>query len=279
MISSPARCHRIMALAALVAAYSSSSINFSCHHGVAAFMLVPPTTESILLSSGAITSKETTTTTTTTTTSLSCAALFNNDENYSSRSSETTSTGTKTSLHYKNDKLIQDNDDEQQQQQSLARISSTHTKKSTTKKKPPKIHPTSGGRITLVGAGPGSPDLLTMAAYRIITDPNNFLIVDRLVSNEILELIQGEYKVANKHPGCAELAQQEIYEWCKEGIRNGKHVVRLKIGEVLPQYLQSFNLLAAAIVFHSIADLTIITCDFIHFLSITNHPRRSIRVW
>jgi hypothetical protein len=196
-------------------------------------MLVPPNTESILLSSGATTPIETTTTTKTL---LSCAALFNNNENYSSRSSETetsstaTAATTKTSLYYKNDKLIQDEQQQIQSSSSFAGISSARTKKSTTKK-PPKIHPTSGGRITLVGAGPGSPDLLTMAAYRIITDPNNLIIVDRLVSHEILELIQGECKVANKLPGCAELAQQEIYEWCKEGIRNGKHVVRLKIGE------------------------------------------------
>ncbi len=62
--------------------------------------------------------------------------------------------------------------------------------------------------------------------------------------------------MANKHPGCAELAQQEIYEWCKEGIRNGKHVVRLKIGEFgfttnihIYSVLFSFHLLAAAIFF------------------------------
>ena len=96
--------------------------------------------------------------------------------------------------------------------------------------KPSKTLP-NGGKITLVGAGPGSPDLLTLAAHKIITDPNNLLIVDRLVSQEILDLIQGEYKVANKYPGCAEQAQKEIYDWCKDGLREGRHVVRLKIGE------------------------------------------------
>lgn len=96
--------------------------------------------------------------------------------------------------------------------------------------KPPRTLP-NGGRITLVGAGPGSPDLLTVAAHRIITDPDNFIIVDRLVSDEILELIEGEYRVANKHPGCQEKAQDEIFEWCKEGLNAGRHVVRLKIGE------------------------------------------------
>ncbi|KAL3827242.1 hypothetical protein ACHAXA_004717 [Cyclostephanos tholiformis] len=88
-----------------------------------------------------------------------------------------------------------------------------------------------GGRITLVGAGPGSPDLLTVIAHRVISDPSNLVIVDRLVSNEILDLIRGEYKIANKHPGCAEIAQREIYDWCREGVMDGRHVVRLKIGD------------------------------------------------
>lgn len=96
--------------------------------------------------------------------------------------------------------------------------------------RPPSALP-NGGRVTLVGAGPGSPDLLTVAAHRIITDPDNLLIVDRLVSDEILGLIGGEYKVANKNPGCQGAAQKEIYEWCLEGLREGRHVVRLKIGK------------------------------------------------
>jgi uroporphyrin-III C-methyltransferase len=98
------------------------------------------------------------------------------------------------------------------------------------KSKPSKTLP-NGGRITLVGAGPGDPNLLTVAAYKILTDPSNLIIVDRLVSKEILELIEGEYKVANKVPGCQGVAQDEIFEWCFEGLRAGKHVVRLKIGD------------------------------------------------
>eukprot|EP00579_Thalassiosira_antarctica_P001287 CAMPEP_0201867558 /NCGR_PEP_ID=MMETSP0902-20130614/1740_1 /ASSEMBLY_ACC=CAM_ASM_000551 /TAXON_ID=420261 /ORGANISM="Thalassiosira antarctica, Strain CCMP982" /LENGTH=352 /DNA_ID=CAMNT_0048392733 /DNA_START=91 /DNA_END=1149 /DNA_ORIENTATION=- len=103
-------------------------------------------------------------------------------------------------------------------------------KSTTLKHKPPKTLP-NGATITLVGAGPGSPDLLTVAAHRIITDPTNFIIVDRLVSQEILDLIEGEYRVANKHPGCQSKAQEEIYEWCKVGLDEGRHVVRLKIGD------------------------------------------------
>ena len=101
---------------------------------------------------------------------------------------------------------------------------------SSTKKKPPSTLP-NGGRLTLLGAGPGDPDLLTLKAHSILSDPNNLVIVDRLVSREILDVVRGEVRKANKHPGCAERAQDEIYEWCKEGLREGRHVVRLKIGE------------------------------------------------
>jgi len=95
---------------------------------------------------------------------------------------------------------------------------------------PPKSLP-NGGRITLVGSGPGDPNLLTVAAYNILSDPDNLVIADRLVSSEILDLIKGEVRVANKVPGCQHRAQDEIYEWCREGLGQGRHVVRLKIGD------------------------------------------------
>lgn len=90
-----------------------------------------------------------------------------------------------------------------------------------------------GGRVTLVGSGPGDPDLLTVTAYKLLTtaDSNTIVIVDRLVSPEILKLIGCEYKIARKLPGCAELAQEEIYWWAYQALNAGKHVIRLKIGD------------------------------------------------
>ena len=89
-----------------------------------------------------------------------------------------------------------------------------------------------GGRVTMVGSGPGDPDLLTVAAYKLLTeDPDSLVIVDRLVSPEILALIKGEVKIARKMPGCADLAQEEIYWWAYQGLNQGKHVIRLKIGD------------------------------------------------
>lgn len=90
-----------------------------------------------------------------------------------------------------------------------------------------------GGRVTLLGSGPGDPDLLTVAAYKLLTvhDPNVLVIADRLVSQEILNLIPNPVKVARKMPGCAELAQEEIYWWTYQALNQGKHVIRLKIGD------------------------------------------------
>ena len=89
-----------------------------------------------------------------------------------------------------------------------------------------------GGRVTLVGSGPGDPELLTLAAYRLLTEnPDALVISDRLVSQEILDLIPGEVKIARKLPGCQELAQEEIFSWVHEGLKQGKHVIRLKIGD------------------------------------------------
>jgi uroporphyrin-III C-methyltransferase len=86
------------------------------------------------------------------------------------------------------------------------------------------------GTVTLVGAGPGDPDLLTVAAYKAL-QAADVVVADRLVSQEILELVQGDLKVARKLPGCALEAQREIYRWCAEAVLAGKSVVRLKIGD------------------------------------------------
>ncbi|CAM9454450.1 unnamed protein product [Chrysoparadoxa australica] len=86
------------------------------------------------------------------------------------------------------------------------------------------------GTISLVGGGPGDPELLTIKAVRELENAD-LVIADRLIPKEILDLCEGELRVARKHPGCAEQAQQEIYEWAKEALREGKRVVRLKIGD------------------------------------------------
>ena len=86
------------------------------------------------------------------------------------------------------------------------------------------------GSVSLVGAGPGDPDLLTIQAVRLLSQAS-LVISDRLVSKEILAMITCELRIAKKRPGCAEEAQEEIYQWTKDAVLAGKHVVRLKIGD------------------------------------------------
>ena len=93
------------------------------------------------------------------------------------------------------------------------------------------LSPLFAARVTLVGSGPGDPELLTIKAAGVLSDPHALVIADRLVSKEVLNLVRGEIKVANKHPGCAEKAQNEIYTWVAEGLAADRHVVRLKIGD------------------------------------------------
>jgi len=93
------------------------------------------------------------------------------------------------------------------------------------------MQPLSAASITLLGSGPGDPDLLTVKAVKILADKDALVIADRLVSSEVLELVAGEIRVANKNPGCAETAQNEIYKWVSEGLAASRHVIRLKIGD------------------------------------------------
>ena len=50
------------------------------------------------------------------------------------------------------------------------------------------------GTITLVGAGPGDPDLLTVGAARILAKKDCLVIADRLVSTEVLATVQGQLR-------------------------------------------------------------------------------------
>jgi len=86
------------------------------------------------------------------------------------------------------------------------------------------------GKVCLVGAGPGDPDLLTVQALKRIQTAS-LVISDRLVSKEILQLVKGKLKIANKKPGCAEEAQDELNRWVIDAVLQGEDVVRLKIGD------------------------------------------------
>lgn len=91
---------------------------------------------------------------------------------------------------------------------------------------------TSKGRISLIGAGPGSSDLLTTAALKAITEAD-VILADKLVPEAVLSQIPRETPVhiAKKFPGNAERAQQEFLDLGVKYMNEGKYVVRLKQGD------------------------------------------------
>lgn len=95
--------------------------------------------------------------------------------------------------------------------------------------------PTSGlgaGQVTLVGAGPGDPELLTLKAVKAIACAT-LLLVDDLVNPEILKHANPQARVVHvgKRGGCASTPQAFIHQLMIQAAQEGHHVVRLKGGD------------------------------------------------
>ncbi|MFT3731109.1 MAG: uroporphyrinogen-III C-methyltransferase [Hyphomicrobium sp.] len=88
------------------------------------------------------------------------------------------------------------------------------------------------GRVVLVGAGPGDPELLTIKAMRAI-ESADVILFDALVSEEILDLApsHAELICVGKRGGRPSCRQDDINELMVRYARAGKHVVRLKAGD------------------------------------------------
>lgn len=90
-----------------------------------------------------------------------------------------------------------------------------------------------GGRVTLVGAGPGDPGLLTLKALRALNEAD-LILYDRLVSEEVLALARrdAERMAVGKLPGeNHDATQARIHRLMTEHARTGRRVVRLKGGD------------------------------------------------
>ncbi|MDH6594352.1 uroporphyrin-III C-methyltransferase [Variovorax sp. TBS-050B] len=88
------------------------------------------------------------------------------------------------------------------------------------------------GRCTLVGAGPGDPELLTLKALKAIQSAT-VLLVDDLVSDEIVAMAAPAARVIHvgKRGGCKSTPQSFIERLMIMAVREGEHVVRLKGGD------------------------------------------------
>ena len=88
------------------------------------------------------------------------------------------------------------------------------------------------GRVFLVGAGPGDPDLLTLRAARLLAQAD-VVVYDHLVGEGVLELInaQAERIYVGKERSNHSMAQDDINALLLRQARLGRQVVRLKGGD------------------------------------------------
>jgi uroporphyrin-III C-methyltransferase/precorrin-2 dehydrogenase/sirohydrochlorin ferrochelatase len=88
------------------------------------------------------------------------------------------------------------------------------------------------GHVTLVGAGPGDPDLLTIKALRALQDAD-VVFYDELVSPEILDRIRRDAArmPVGRRVGRPGIGQHAINRLMIEAARSGQRAVRLKGGD------------------------------------------------
>ena len=94
------------------------------------------------------------------------------------------------------------------------------------------FHPTPLPTVTLVGAGPGDPDLLTLKAVKAIASAT-VLLVDDLVNDAVLAHARPQARIVHvgKRGGCASTPQAFIERLMVQEALAGETVVRLKGGD------------------------------------------------
>jgi len=86
-------------------------------------------------------------------------------------------------------------------------------------------------KLTVVGAGPGDIELITLKAIKVLSEAD-VVLYDALVDTRLLEYApQAEQIFVGKRRGCYSYQQEQINELLVQRAKEGKHVVRLKGGD------------------------------------------------
>jgi len=90
------------------------------------------------------------------------------------------------------------------------------------------------GKVYLVGAGPGDPELLTLKAARILASAD-VVLHDALVTPQVLALVSPKARVIDVGKRCGQklLTQDEINAYLVHAAAHSEVVVRLKSGDPL----------------------------------------------
>ena len=110
------------------------------------------------------------------------------------------------------------------------------------------------GHVTLVGFGPGDPDLLTVKAVKALQQAD-IIFYDDLIDQSFLDTLTAECVYVGKRSGRHHAEQHDINRLLLHAAREGKQVVRLKGGDPMVfghageeiEYLQS-NLVSVSVI-------------------------------
>lgn len=87
------------------------------------------------------------------------------------------------------------------------------------------------GKLTVIGAGPGDPDLITLKAIKAL-ESADVVLYDALVNNALLGYAKKAEKIfVGKRKGCYSYQQDQINELIVSRAQSHGHVVRLKGGD------------------------------------------------
>lgn len=82
--------------------------------------------------------------------------------------------------------------------------------------------------VYIIGAGPGDPELLTLKAYKILTQADLILYADSLVPKQILQDVKADAQLV----ATGNKTLEQIIPLAIESVRQGKSVVRLHSGDL-----------------------------------------------